>query len=102
MPGQARFAELLDPTSLDTDQAPAILDQAVVTFFQTPHSYTSERFGGDLPIHHFFRISTRCSLPSALLVGELRVRSQIGVGPNIPPTMCLQLSARSVEGVRQK
>ena len=41
-PGQARFAELLDPASLGTDQKPTVLDQAVVTFFQAPHSYTSE------------------------------------------------------------
>ena len=41
-PGQARFAELLDPVSLGEQGTPAVLDQAVVTFFQAPHSYTSE------------------------------------------------------------
>ena len=41
-PGQARYAELLDPASLDADRVPIVLDQAVVTFFQAPHSYTSE------------------------------------------------------------
>jgi tRNA modification GTPase len=34
-PGQARFAEILDSTG-------EILDEAVVTYFQSPHSYTSE------------------------------------------------------------
>src|ERR1700733_2062812 len=34
-PGQARFAEVLDSTG-------EILDEAVVTYFQSPHSYTSE------------------------------------------------------------
>ncbi len=41
-PGQARYAELLDPSSLQEESAPTVLDQAVVTFFQAPHSYTSE------------------------------------------------------------
>lgn len=35
-PAQARFAEVLDTASGDA------LDQAVVTFFEAPHSYTSE------------------------------------------------------------
>ena len=34
-PGHARFAEILDSTG-------EILDEAVVTYFQSPHSYTSE------------------------------------------------------------
>jgi tRNA modification GTPase len=34
-PGQARFTEILDSTG-------EILDEAVVTYFQSPHSYTSE------------------------------------------------------------
>ena len=41
-PGQARYAELLDPVSLREKRTPAVLDQAVVTFFQAPNSYTSE------------------------------------------------------------
>ena len=36
-PGRARFAQLLDPTTLTT-----VLDEAVVTYFQAPNSYTSE------------------------------------------------------------
>ena len=35
VPGQARFAEILDNTG-------QTLDEAVVTYFQKPHSYTSE------------------------------------------------------------
>jgi len=34
-PSQARFAEILDSTG-------EVLDEAVVTYFQSPHSYTSE------------------------------------------------------------
>jgi tRNA modification GTPase len=34
-PGQARFAQILDSTG-------EILDEAIVTYFQSPHSYTSE------------------------------------------------------------
>jgi tRNA modification GTPase len=38
-PAQARFAEILDSTG----ETPAsVLDEAVVTYFQSPHSYTSE------------------------------------------------------------
>jgi tRNA modification GTPase len=38
-PAQARFAEILD----NTGEIPgAVLDEAVVTYFQSPHSYTSE------------------------------------------------------------
>lgn len=36
-PGQARFAELLDDSP-----EPVVLDEAVVTWFAAPHSYTSE------------------------------------------------------------
>ena len=36
-PGRARFAQLLDPSTLTT-----VLDEAVVTYFQAPNSYTSE------------------------------------------------------------
>jgi tRNA modification GTPase len=38
-PAQARFAEILDKTGENPDQT---LDEAVVTWFQSPHSYTSE------------------------------------------------------------
>ncbi|WP_158942117.1 tRNA uridine-5-carboxymethylaminomethyl(34) synthesis GTPase MnmE [Granulicella sp. S190] len=38
-PGHARFAEILDSTGDSTTQT---LDEAVVTWFQAPHSYTSE------------------------------------------------------------
>lgn len=41
-PGRARFAQLLDPTALDEDEPAPVLDQAVVTYFAAPHSYTSE------------------------------------------------------------
>lgn len=41
-PGRARFAELLDPTVLASTGPAPVLDQAVVTFFAAPHSYTSE------------------------------------------------------------
>ena len=38
-PAQARFAEILD----NTGETPGtVLDEAVVTYFQSPHSYTSE------------------------------------------------------------
>ncbi len=40
--GQARFAELVDPSSLVPGHTPVVLDQAVVTFFAAPHSYTSD------------------------------------------------------------
>ena len=36
-PGRTRFAEILDPTTLTT-----VLDEAVVTYFQAPNSYTCE------------------------------------------------------------
>jgi len=40
-PGRARFAEVLEGT--DGESAPgAVLDEAVVTWFRAPHSYTSE------------------------------------------------------------
>jgi tRNA modification GTPase len=38
-PGQARFAEILDHS---TEDSPVVLDQAVVTYFAQPHSYTAE------------------------------------------------------------
>jgi tRNA modification GTPase len=38
-PAQARFAEILDSTGANPNQT---LDEAVVTYFQSPHSYTSE------------------------------------------------------------
>src|ERR1700735_1646124 len=38
-PSQARFAEILDSTS---ENPTLTLDEAVVTYFQSPHSYTSE------------------------------------------------------------
>jgi tRNA modification GTPase len=38
-PAQARFAEILDKTGENPNQT---LDEAVVTWFQSPHSYTSE------------------------------------------------------------
>jgi tRNA modification GTPase len=38
-PAQARFAEILDKTGENPGQT---LDEAVVTWFQSPHSYTSE------------------------------------------------------------
>lgn len=41
-PGRARFAHLLDPTALDAAEPAPVLDQAVVTYFAAPHSYTSE------------------------------------------------------------
>ena len=41
-PGRARFAHLLDPTALNGSEPPPVLDQAVVTFFAAPNSYTSE------------------------------------------------------------
>ncbi len=41
-PGRARFAHLLDPTALAGPVPPLVLDQAVVTFFAAPNSYTSE------------------------------------------------------------
>ena len=41
-PGQARFAELLDPAGVLDGGTPAVLDQVVVTFFEAPRSYTSE------------------------------------------------------------
>jgi tRNA modification GTPase len=49
-PGRARFAEILDrtpadPSAKDSNAAPEaapVLDEAVVTWFAAPHSYTSE------------------------------------------------------------
>ncbi len=41
-PGRARFAHLLDPTALAGPVSPPVLDQAVVTFFAAPNSYTSD------------------------------------------------------------
>ncbi|MBB5327212.1 tRNA uridine-5-carboxymethylaminomethyl(34) synthesis GTPase MnmE [Tunturiibacter gelidoferens] len=38
-PAQARFAEILDSTGENPTQ---VLDEAVVTYYQSPHSYTSE------------------------------------------------------------
>ncbi len=40
--GRARFAELLDLSRMDEDGTPLVLDQAVVTFFEGPRSYTGE------------------------------------------------------------
>ena len=40
--GRARFAELLDPESLSNPAGPTMLDEAVVTYFQAPHSYTGD------------------------------------------------------------
>ena len=40
--GRARFAHLLDPTALNSPNPPPVLDQAVVTFFAAPNSYTSD------------------------------------------------------------
>lgn len=40
--GRARFAHLLDPTALAGSEPAPVLDQAVVTFFAAPNSYTSE------------------------------------------------------------
>lgn len=41
-PGRARFAQLLDPTALGGAEPAPVLDQAVVTYFAAPNSYTSE------------------------------------------------------------
>lgn len=41
-PGRARFAHLLDPTALAGPHPAPVLDQAVVTYFAAPNSYTSE------------------------------------------------------------
>jgi tRNA modification GTPase len=40
--GHARFAELLDPESLSNIAGPTMLDEAMVTYFQAPHSYTGD------------------------------------------------------------
>jgi tRNA modification GTPase len=40
--GRARFAEVLDLAAGDGAAAAAVLDEAVVTWFAAPHSYTSE------------------------------------------------------------
>jgi tRNA modification GTPase len=40
-PGRARFGEVLDSTAGESETA-AVLDEAVVTWFRAPHSYTSE------------------------------------------------------------
>jgi tRNA modification GTPase len=53
-PAQARFAEILDSTG-------EVLDEAVVTYFQSPHSYTSEDIveisahGSPVLLHHLLR-----------------------------------------------
>ena len=41
-PGQARFAEVIDNRDDNTGGAGKVLDEAVVTSFEAPHSYTSE------------------------------------------------------------
>src|SRR5205823_8013518 len=38
-PAQARFAQIIDKTGEDQE---TVLDEAIVTWFQKPHSYTSE------------------------------------------------------------
>ncbi|NYF50049.1 tRNA uridine-5-carboxymethylaminomethyl(34) synthesis GTPase MnmE [Tunturiibacter gelidoferens] len=54
VPAQARFAEILDSTG-------EVLDEAVVTYFQSPHSYTSEDIveisahGSPVLLHHLLR-----------------------------------------------
>ena len=43
LPGRARFAELIEPDSEGLDTAHAVrVDEVVVTFFQKPHSYTTD------------------------------------------------------------
>jgi len=41
-PGRARFAEVIETSAGSTPRSPIVLDQAVVTFFAAPNSYTSE------------------------------------------------------------
>lgn len=41
-PGRARFVRLLDPEASSADGAAPVLDEAVVTFFAGPSSYTGE------------------------------------------------------------
>jgi tRNA modification GTPase len=38
----ARFAEIYEPVAEDSTQAPGKLDEAIVTYFQPPRSYTGE------------------------------------------------------------
>src|ERR1700733_1295045 len=76
-PAQARFAEILD----NTGEIPgAVLDEAVVTFFEKPHSYTSEDIveiaahGSPVLLDHILR---QCIAAGARLAepGEFTLRA---------------------------
>jgi tRNA modification GTPase len=76
-PAQARFAEILD----NTGETPgAVLDEAVVTFFEKPHSYTSEDIveiaahGSPVLLDHILR---QCIAAGARLAepGEFTLRA---------------------------
>jgi tRNA modification GTPase len=72
-PAQARFAEILDSTG-------EVLDEAVVTYFQAPHSYTSEdvveisAHGSPVLLHHLL---SQCVAAGARLAepGEFTQRA---------------------------
>jgi tRNA modification GTPase len=75
-PAQARFAEILDSTGANPNQT---LDEAVVTYFQSPHSYTSEDIveiaahGSPVLLDHVLRqcLSGRLDLTQAEAVRDL-------------------------------